>query len=104
MNTLPDKDRGIITYIMLAKVSFKEAAKSLTDEEWHDMHLYLNEISHQILDATTRRTGRLTKLLKVFDVNCMSIGKADRTYVKRDGAAVKKTEMFYPQLLGKVFI
>eukprot|EP00957_Ditylum_brightwellii_P025264 1912332-Ditylum_brightwellii.AAC.1 len=34
----------------------------------------------------------------------MSIGKADRNYARRDGAAVKKTEMFYPQLLGEVFI
>eukprot|EP00565_Helicotheca_tamesis_P007860 CAMPEP_0185724872 /NCGR_PEP_ID=MMETSP1171-20130828/1231_1 /TAXON_ID=374046 /ORGANISM="Helicotheca tamensis, Strain CCMP826" /LENGTH=310 /DNA_ID=CAMNT_0028392821 /DNA_START=93 /DNA_END=1025 /DNA_ORIENTATION=- len=104
MHTLSNKDRGIISYILLAKVAIKEIAEELSDEELQDIYLYLNECQFQVLDATTRRTGRLTKALRVVDMTDMALRKFDLSYAKKDLAASKATEDYYPQLLGSMLI
>mmetsp|Transcript_1573 Transcript_1573/g.2249 ORF Transcript_1573/g.2249 Transcript_1573/m.2249 type:complete len:303 (-) Transcript_1573:189-1097(-) len=104
MHTLPNKDRGNVTYITPSKVDLKTIADELSDEDLLNVHLYTNEAIYQILDEVTRRTGRLTKFLKVTDLSGISFDKISRKYIKKDTAAVKIIEDHYPQLLGAVLL
>ena len=63
---------------------------------------YNNESMFQVVDSVTRSTGRLTKLLRIIDMNNTRLRKISYKYTKQDAAAAKVMEDFYPQLLGMV--
>jgi len=102
--TLPDKDRGIILYCDVGQIDMVGIAEGLSDEDMKDNLLYSNEAIFQVLDDVTRRTGRLTKQMKIIDMGSVSLLKMNRAYIKRDGACSKALEDYYPQLLGTFFV
>jgi hypothetical protein len=102
--SFPDNDRGIMFYVDLGKVDMHGVAKTMSDEEMTEFLLYANEAVSQVLDDVTRRTGRLTKQLKVIDLDNVSLRKVNLTYIKRDATGTKALEDYYPQLLGNLYI
>jgi len=104
MNTLPDKNRGIVQYCLLDKVDIIKISHEMSEEEIQDVYVYLNEAIHQIQDDVTRRTGRLTKKLQILDIKDFHFRNLSMTFVKNDALANKAIEEYYPQLLGKVLI
>lgn len=100
----PDPDRGLIQIISPGQVDMAGIVANMSRAEVLDDYLMTNEIIYQILDEVTRRTGKLTKLLRIMDATGFGFGSFNSEYVKRDAAANKSLEDFYPQMLGKVII
>lgn len=103
-HTLPDSDRGVVSFILPHHIDVVKVAKELTMEQLLEVYLYANEWIFQVMDEVTRRTGRLTKLLRVVDMVDFSFLQMDRNYIRADGAAAKVLEDYYPQLLGQVLV
>lgn len=100
MFTLPDPDRGLVQIITPKFIDQKKVVQDMTIEETVDVYLLSNETIFQINDEITRRTGKLTKVLRIMDMTGFSLKDFDREYIKRDGAANKAIEDCYPGLLG----
>mmetsp|Transcript_10030 Transcript_10030/g.11130 ORF Transcript_10030/g.11130 Transcript_10030/m.11130 type:complete len:307 (-) Transcript_10030:217-1137(-) len=104
INTLPNKDRGIVTYLNIGGVNTKKLAKEMSVEDIQEAYMYSNECTFQVLDEVTRRTGKLTKWLKILDCDGLYFTDLSMKYVQKDGAANKASDCFYPQLLGAMLI
>jgi len=100
----PHPDRGLVTYMRLAGMHFKALARDLTEETNRLTHIYFTEWCFQVVDKLTRRTGRLTKVLKLVDLQGMRFNHLNRVYLKRDSEASKISNDCYPQLLGAVIL
>lgn len=104
MYAQPDCDRGLVQIIFPAHYDMEKALKCLNHEETLDLCLMANETIYQILDEVTRRTGKLTKLLRIMDASDFEMTSFNREYAKRDSAVNKQLEDLYPQLLGTVVV
>jgi hypothetical protein len=102
--TLPDKNRGILNVVRFAHMDLKKIDETMSAEELQENYMYANESVYQILDDITRRTGKLTKLLRVVDLEDTSIRNVNISYLQKDGAAGKMTEDHYPQMLGALVV
>jgi len=102
--TLPDRQRGVIMYVFLAKLDMDKLDETATQEDLTMSTIYQNESYYQILDHITRTTGRLTKLVKVVDMEGMKLRKMNRGYISKDCAANKEIDDYFPQLLGGMLI
>jgi len=102
--TLPDRHRGVITYTFLAKFDMDKLDEIATQEDLTMYTIYHNESIYQILDHITRTTGRLTKLVKVIDMEGKKLRNMNRGYIAKDAAASKEIDDYYPQLLGGMLI
>lgn len=100
MYSLPDHDRGLVSIITPSLLDMDEVVRKMTFQEVLEGYLMSNEIQYQILDEITRRTGKLTKVLRIMDLSDFPIGSFNREYMNRDAAANKELEDYYPQLLG----
>lgn len=103
-NVQPDDDRGLIVIFDTGKLDMERAGTEMTQEEMTEFVLHQNEVVYQILDGVTRRTGRLTKLMKLVDMENMELHKINLTYIQRDAASSKTIEDYYPQLLGTLIL
>jgi hypothetical protein len=100
---LPDKKRGVVMFLKFAQMD-PEAANVLSDEVWDYAFVYTSEWSHQWLDYITRTTGRLTKSVRLIDLNGLKFTKhMDRASMKRDSKIMNEMEDVYPQLLETIF-
>jgi len=104
LTTLPDKHRGLIMYFFLAKLDMHKLDEIATQEDLKNSYIQVNESFYQILDEITRKTGRLTKLLKVIDMDGMTLGKMNRSHLSKDAAAAKEIDDYFPQLLGAMLV
>merc|ERR1711935_839367 len=102
--TQPYGDRGPVMYCDIGQLDQHGIVEGINEEEMKEMAFFVNEAVYQILDETTRRTGRLTKLTKVVDMGTTSFRQMNRTYIKRDAACSKALEDYHPQLLGCMLI
>lgn len=84
------------------RIDMAGIVEKMSQEEVLESYLMSNEIMYQILDEVTRRTGKLTKLLRIMDMTDFSVASFNKEYLRRDAAANKEMEDFYPQLLGTV--
>ena len=66
--TLPDENRGIVVYYDMGKLDQHGLAEGMDTEQMVDMVLYANEAMFQVVDEITRKTGRLTKVMKIVDM------------------------------------
>jgi len=102
--TLPDQRRGVIMYVFLDKLDMGRLDETMTQEELKLCLVYTNESIYQVLDDITRKTGRLTKLCKVVDMEGMTMGKMNRSYLSKESAASKEVDDYFPQLLGGILV
>jgi len=103
-HVLPDEKKGIVTYIRMAKLDTSGLGANLSEDEIFECYIKLNEPSYQILDHITRSTGRLTKQLKIIDLEGQRLRNFNRAFLKKDAAVSTKIEDFYPQMLGMMAI
>jgi len=104
MFTQPDRDRGLINIVCPKEIDFQGINVNMSRDEVSEAYLMSNEISYQVLDEVTRRTGKLTKLLKIVDITNFPLRSFNIEALKRDAAASKLMEDFYPQLVGTVVL
>lgn len=65
---LPDENRGIVVFYDMGKMDQHGLAEGMDAEQMKEMVLYSNEAMFQVVDEITRRTGRLTKVMKIVDM------------------------------------
>jgi len=102
--TLPDENRGIVVYYDMGKMDQHGLATGMDTEQMKEMVLYANEAMFQVVDEITRRTGRLTKVMKIVDMSSTGFRKMNRAFLQRDGASSKASEDYYPQLLACIMV
>ncbi|CAB9529470.1 expressed unknown protein [Seminavis robusta] len=101
---MPDQQRGIINMIQLKQRDQHRMIKEMTEEEYFQCHLMLTEWMFQQLDHITRRTGRLTKCIRLSDAAGMHYRQMEKQQKIRESKAAKHMEFAYPQLLSCLFI
>lgn len=104
LHTFPDDDRGVVSYYTAAKIDSISIGCDMTVDDIKESIFYLNECIYRIQDEVTRRTGRLTKQLKIVDLTKIQLRKLSRTYVNKDADANKMLEDHYPQLVGTLLV
>ena len=101
---VPDPDRGTLFVSVPALIDFHKAAATVTEEEQSLAHRLTTEWLWRQCDEVTRRTGLLTKCVRLVDLKSMGLSNIPWELVRRDASNSKVTEDFYPQLLGAVFV
>lgn len=100
----PDGDLGLIQYIHLAQIPMHQLASDISVEEARAQLRIVSEFQFRVLDEVTRRTGFLTKSIRVVDMKDMKISGFSRKYALFEGKIAKEIEDFYPQQAGTVFV
>lgn len=104
MHAQPDNDRGVVQIIFPGQVDMHQLVENMSSEEVAEAIMMINEVMYQILDDVTKRTGKLTKTMKILDCSDFGLRSFNREFFKRDSAAYKQMENFYPQLLGAMIV
>lgn len=101
--TIPDSNRGIMNIWKFRAIDQHKITKTLDEDDFLKMYILFNEWIFQVNDEVTRRTGRLTKILKVVDFEGSNLlWDVNPTYIKRDANMNKQLQDFYPQSLGSL--
>lgn len=101
---LPDRDRGLILIAQPSLIDFHRAASTVTSDEQAAAHRLLTEWTFRLCDRITRRTGYLTKVVRLVDLQGLRLGSLNREFQRRDAKNSKALEDHYPQLLEAVLI
>lgn len=100
----PHKDRGVFVYVQPAGIDMTQIVNEGTKDKVRGTMRITNEFYFRVLDETTRRTGRLTKMIRVMDLKGLKLTGLNRTFLKTEGQVAKEIEDFYPQQLASVFV
>jgi len=101
---IPDEKRGPVSFVKYTSVDQHKLAAQFPEEMWLSTFLYLNEWCHQWLDYVTRTTGRLTKNVRIIDLDGMTLQSVSRDHTKQYGKVMAIMEECYPQLLHGIYI
>jgi len=104
MMCLPDENRGVVVYFIAKGINMSKIVENFTDDELFLMHMYQKEAVQHINDEITRRTGRLTKMMRIIDMTNCSFYDIKYTYLRKESASNKRLEDFYPQSMGAFFM
>lgn len=100
----PDPNRGVINYLKMAGFDQSKMVKVQDEDTSLMMYILDAEWFFQMNDEVTRRTGRLTKTLKLLDMKDVKFRQLDHAFLKRDAKITKKLQDFYPQSLGSMLV
>ena len=90
---IPDHQRSVILFIDISGVNQHELVANVKESDWLPSYLYYNEMAYQWIDYITRRTGRLTKLVRIIDgQNIMPWKTINYECCRRDCVVMKMTE------------
>lgn len=101
--TLPDAQRGVVAFLTFGNIDDKVLVEKVSEEHWLDCFVYAAEWSFQWLDYVTRKTGRLTKSIRIVDLSDTPFS-VNREKHRRDGQAMNLMEDCYPQMLQTIFV
>jgi hypothetical protein len=101
---VPDPDRGTVLVAVPSMVDFHKLAANMTEEESAIAHRLSTEWLFRQCDVVTRRTGYLTKTVRLIDLKGLRLSGLNREFQRRDAKNSKTLEDFYPQLLGAVYL
>jgi len=95
----PDPDGPIISLIKPAQLDQHRVADEITPAAFQAFVRTRNEAMYAVLDETTRRTGRLTRMVRIMNIEGLSIGGVSQKLSKASGNLSEQTQCLYPQLL-----
>lgn len=104
MFVVPDAKRGVIAFFRYAGIDQHALVKNVDEVVWLPTFGYISEWSFQWVDYVTRTTGRLTKSVRLIDMEGFSLSSISRENLRRDGVAMGVMEDCYPQMLQGIFI
>ena len=104
IHTISNRNLGVVSYFHLKDMNQKRFVDESTEEDALEFYIHYNEWLFQVHDEITRRTGRLTKCVKVVDLKDLTLRDVCPAYVKRDGKVNKKLQDFYPQSLACMLV
>jgi len=100
--TLPDPHRGVVFFAQLKRV---DPTVELSAECWDTAIVYCSEWTFQWTDYVTRTTGRLTKSIRIVDMQGVTLSDLrDRKPRSREAKIFRTMENCYPQLLQSIFV
>lgn len=102
VNAIPHPQRSVLLFIRWAGFDQDKLVRDLTIEEWPIAICV--EWTFQNLDSITRKTGRLTKSIRIVDLEGFKLRQINRENVNRDANIAKDFEDYYPQALQSLFI
>lgn len=97
-------DGGPIQYIRAVIADPAVLAKNVTEDELCKHLTFIKEEAYIICDKITRDTGRLTKLVVVFDMKNVSMGIPAKSIQNGMNKSSEIAQHLYPQLLERVAI
>lgn len=100
---IPHSQRGVVVFLggtgfdqtKLEKLTYQDRLKAFS---------YINEWTHQWLDFITRKTGRLTKSVRLLDVKGVGLSQVNYRTLRLEGKAISSMQDYYPQLLESFYI
>lgn len=97
--------RCVVSYLKFSGFDQPKLVEKVDPDDWLPAYAFISEYSHQWVDFITRTTGRLTKTIRVVDLEGISLRKqCNPTAIHRDGKALSTMEDVYPQLLQALFL
>lgn len=101
---VPDPERGVIVVMSPGRATnLHRVLTEVKDEELESFFISISEWTHQWLDYVTRTTGRLTRAIRILDMQNMGLSNFHRGAVQKNAKHVNAMEDCYPQLLQTVF-
>lgn len=101
---LPRADGPVVAFVRFKGYDQNALVGKVDKSCWLPTFVYLTEWAFQWIDYVTRKTGRLTKNVRLIDFKGMGMLEINREVASRDAAAMKVTEDCYPQLLQTILI
>jgi hypothetical protein len=100
---LPDEKRGVVSFYNCARF-VPGVTEIISKEAWEYAYIYCSEWCHQRLDHVTRTTGRLTKSVRLLNMDGIGLKNVNRKDAKRDGDVAGLMEDCYPQMLQSIYL
>ena len=101
---VPDEQRcGVLTFIDIGSMDPHKLAE-LSVQEWIAALAYMNEWNYQWCDYLTRKTGRLTKSVRLVDVGTASLSQIDWQCQMRYTQAIGTMQDCYPQAVKSIYV
>lgn len=94
----------LLVFGCIGAVDMREVGKRFTPDAITQNTCLLHERFRARLDARTRATGRLSKLVSVFDMAGFSVSKLDTSVLRAFGNTSKHNDTHLPQYLSTVVI
>ena len=104
IHCLHDENRGIMVYLELFHVNLSTYAKVISKEDMIMSRIMISEGIYRILDEITRRTGRLTKVCRVFDMEGFPLKSFDKDCLNLESETANLIQEFYPQSASAILI
>jgi hypothetical protein len=102
--TIPDKERGVVAFLKFTGIqSDPETLKKLSNDDWDTMFIYSAEWTFQWLDYVTRKTGRLTKSIRIINLEGASLFNFHRQAIKRDGKILDRVSLIFLKSCLSIF-
>jgi hypothetical protein len=99
---VPDANQEVVMHVHAARFDQHKAVEQLIRDQ--SPFLYFSEWPFQHLDSITRRTGRVTKYVRIIDVVGLKIRQMNRDFQKLVVEWAKDTQDYYPQSLHAVYL
>lgn len=98
-------ERCVVSYIQWAGFDQPKILRQVKPEEWLPCFAFITEWSHQWCDYLSRTTGRLTKHVRIVDLDNISLTKnCLPKSCLRDAIALNAMEDVYPQVLQNFYL
>ena len=83
---VPDPQRGVVALIKATGIDPHALVENVDEQDWLPAMTYFSEWSFQWVDFVSRTTGRLTKSIRVIDLQDIHLNFVNREKRRRDAA------------------
>jgi len=96
----PDPDGSVLWICRVKQLDMHGVMNDVGFDKYATFMRHVMEWTFQAMDAVTRRTGRITKYVQLYDLRGASMSQANYDFIKLDSQEGKRRQYLYPQLLG----
>ena len=104
VHAIPDPQRGVVMFVYYKNINQHRLLKELPNDDIQSVFIQMNEWAFQNLDYVTRTTGRLTKTVRICDLDGFSMASFSLEHNRREAGAIAALENVYPQLLDTIVL
>ena len=100
----PDSERGVLLVAVTRLIDMPGIANATTRDQFLLAARCASEWLFRRCDETTRRTGYLTKYVRLVECDGMRFSQMSREFRARDAQSARLLEECYPQMLESIFL
>lgn len=104
IHCLHDENRGVVVYFELLNVNLSTYATFIPKEDLITSRIMISEGIYRVLDEITRKTGRLTKVCRVMDMDGFPLKSFDKDYLNLESETASSIQEFYPQSASAILV